>query len=465
MNSIPMKKNVHSSNHSHRSLRLLILLAVARTASASFAISFHALSSCHNNYNYNIGIGDGCNLLGSVLNLCSMNGSSMRMMRLFSSEHDDNNDNMDAVNDSMEDEDDSGPRSRSRSRSRSRRRNDDRGQVTRSATSRRNRPSSAPVRRRRAPHQFDHTKEEARPFLEDPKAVIRDYNEQEVDEESVELLDLSRCSELNCLTPGSHFDGDSLSLDDTRFQHVQFKSLSEIFPDCENDFSLEFDRNTAFRNELRAALREDVFDSTPMYMNMPDKARQVLLLPDSSLQGSWKCHVEDDNNPTRMVKLTKILREYLGEGAPTGDDFMNAIGSLCGNNPTTHWIDIVGVLDRRVPHSWHQDTGKCRTSKDSKEADRFTVMLGFPAEDHYNGVGVFSHSVKLTRERWASNGDGNDEAPHPDNEPIVYSGTVEDKYIVRPRFSKGREIMLYRDVDVIHSAPDVAYRSSVMRFM
>jgi len=452
MNPIPTKKKVHSS---HRSLRLLLLVAVARTASASFAISFHALSSC--NDNYNIGIGDGCNLLRSVLTSCSMNGSSMR---LFSSEHDDND--MDVVNDN--EEDDSGPRSRSRSR----RRNEDRSsreQVTRSATSRRNRPSSAPVRRRRAPHQFDHTKEEARPFLDDPKAVIRAYNEQGVDEESVELLDLSRCSELNCLTPGSHFDGDSLSLDDTRVQHVQFKSLSEIFPHCENDFSLEFDRNTAFRSELRAALREDVFDSTPMYMNMPDKARQVLLLPDSSLQGSWKCHVGDDNNPARMVKLTKILREYLGEGAPTGDDFMNAIGSLCGNNPTTHWIDIVGVLDRRVPHSWHQDTGKCRTNKKSKEADRFTVMLGFPAEDHYNGVGVFSHSVKLTRERWASNGDGNDEAPHPDNEPIVYSGTVEDKYIVRPRFSKGREIMLYRDVDVIHSAPDVAYRSSVMRFM
>jgi hypothetical protein len=42
---------------------------------------------------------------------------------------------------------------------------------------------------------------------------------------------------------------------------------------------------------------------------------------------------------------------------------------------------------------------------------------------------------------------------------------VDEQYIVRPKFAEGREIIVYRDVDVLHSSPDVAYRASVMRFM
>jgi hypothetical protein len=206
-------------------------------------------------------------------------------------------------------------------------------------------------------------------------------------------------------------------------------------------------------------MREDIFDSTPAYSGMSEKARKMLLLPDSSLQGSWKCEQSTVNGEggeppkLRMVKLTNVLKTTLGESAPTGDLFMNTVGSLCGSKPSTHWIDIVGITDRRIPHSWHQDTGR------GPDGDAYTVLLGFPKEDDYVGVGVFSHAVKLKYERVAP-------AEHPNNEPVVYPGLViDEEYIVRPMYERGREICMFRDVDVIHSSPDVAYRSSVMRFM
>ena len=154
-----------------------------------------------------------------------------------------------------------------------------------------------------------------------------------------------------------------------------------------------------------------------------------------------------------MNRLTNVLQQYLGDGAPTGDAFMDTIGGLCGIQPaaSTHWMDIVGVLTRRIPHSWHQDTGN--SPKHSK-----TVLLGFPATDNYNGVGVFSHVVKLKREQYAPDG-------HSPVEPVLYQQDIDDEYIVRPKYAKGQEIIAYRDVDVLHSSPDVAYRASVMRFM
>ena len=55
---------------------------------------------------------------------------------------------------------------------------------------------------------------------------------------------------------------------------------------------------------------------------------------------------------------------------------------------------------------------------------------------------------------------------HPTSEPVVYPALeVDDKYIVQPRFAIGSEIIMFRDIDTLHSAPDVAYRASVMRFM
>ena len=85
-------------------------------------------------------------------------------------------------------------------------------------------------------------------------------------------------------------------------------------------------------------------------------------------------------------------------------------------------------------------------------------MLGFPQEDEYVGTGIFSHAIKLSSESLEPHG-------HNTNEPVLFEGTVDEQYIIRPIFSPGKEILRYRDIDTLHSAPDVVYRKSVMRFM
>uniref|UniRef100_A0A7S2EJB6 Uncharacterized protein n=1 Tax=Trieres chinensis TaxID=1514140 RepID=A0A7S2EJB6_TRICV len=317
-----------------------------------------------------------------------------------------------------------------------------------SANTGRRRTASPPagqyaVASKRAPHQFDHTKEQARPFTCGKTEVA-----EQVPNEDAPVFPLPEG-----VAPG--FDGEVISHD-----HIETTSLDDLFPGL--GFSSLFASSKEFRTELRAAMREDIFDTTPAYASMSEKARKMLLLPDSSLQGSWKCRdgrwvrkddKRSEQDEPRMTKLTEILTKFLGEDAPTGDEFMDIIGSLCGSSPSTHWIDIVGVQDRRIPHSWHQDTGR------SPNGDTKTVLLAFPPEDNYNAVGVFSHVVKLEKERHAAD-------DHPPNEPVVHTNMeIEDKYIVRPSFSEGREIIYYRDIDVLHSSPDVAYRASVMRFM
>jgi hypothetical protein len=291
------------------------------------------------------------------------------------------------------------------------------------------------VASKRAPHQHDHTKADARPFIDAVQEVrAQDPNENAPVFDSTELKTVA---------------GPVIE-----HRHVESRSLDELFPQTAGLSEL-FNTNKSFRDGIRDAMRQDIFDSTPAYADMSEKARKMLLLPDSSLQGSWKCQGRPDALPgdeLRMKRLTGVLKEYLGEDAPTGDDFMDTIGGVCGSKPSTHWIDIVGITDRKINHSWHQDTAR------SMNEDTYTVLLGFPIEDDYTGVGVFSHLVKLQKEQWAKE-------EHPQGESVLYSGAIDEDYIYRPQFSKGKEVIFYRDVDVLHSAPDVAFRSSVMRFM
>ena len=249
---------------------------------------------------------------------------------------------------------------------------------------------------------------------------------------------------------------------DIQHSHIQYLSLDDLFPNL--NFGKTFFTNGEFRQSIRTAMRKDVFFTTPSYANLSPKVAAMMLDDDSSLQGTWNCIPKNippemkDSLPLRMTRLTKVLRDYLGSGAPTGDHFMITLGELCGENPSVHWIDIIGVKDRIVSHSWHQDTGSSYTGESYLEQSRYTVMLGFPIEDGFSGSGVFSHIIKLEHEHLAPEG-------HNENEPVLFEGTVDERYILRPEFTLGKEIIRYRDTDVLHSAPDVVYRQSVMRFM
>jgi len=294
------------------------------------------------------------------------------------------------------------------------------------------------VATKRAPHQHDHKKADARPFID----AIQEIRTQDPN-------------------PNAPVFGDAQQFTTVagpviEHAHVETTSLDALFPQVKSQsFSALFSANAQFRNGIRNAMRQDIFDATPAYAGMSEKARTMLLLPDSSLQGSWRCQgrEETSNGRLRMKQLTRVLQEYLGaDEAPTGDEFMDTIGGLCGSKPQTHWIDIVGITDRKISHSWHQDTGR------SPNGDTKTVLLGFPREDNYVGVGVFSHLVKLEKEQWAPE-------DHPPVEPVLYKEAIDETYIYRPQFACRQEIIMYRDVDVLHSSPDVAFRSSVMRFM
>jgi hypothetical protein len=281
----------------------------------------------------------------------------------------------------------------------------------------------------------------------DGKAMVAS---QSSNEKNAAVLDLSSPSvrdRLHCMTEDMQWENTALVNPQPPFK---FHSLDEVLGII--GFSTIFNGNKDFRVALRAAIRQDIFDTTPFYEGLPEKAAAVLLLPDSSLEGSWK--KAPNTRGLRMKQTTNVLRKYLDEkmaSVVTGDDLFARIGALCGSKPSTHFIDIFGVQDRQVNHSWHQDFGQ------SPESSR-TVLWGFPNDDDYFGCGVFSHVVSLNRECLAPPG-------RPRIEPVLFKGKIDEKYIVRPEYRPGREILTYRDVDVLHSSPDVAYRMSLMRFM
>ena len=313
----------------------------------------------------------------------------------------------------------------------------------------------------RAPHQFDHRLELARPFIEDIQAELQKYNSND----DAPLLDLQAILQerqqvnLTCVEfyPLDCIERDRIIEND----HIVVYSLDELFPGLQ--FSDRFSQSAAFRNALRMAIREDVFDTTESYHSLSDKAKRVLLLPDASLQGSWKCQngrwyrkplgeisdAMEIGSPKllRMIQLTAVLQKYLGSSAPTGDVFMNTIGALCGSNASSLWTDTVGISKRRVPHSWQHDSVPSKT-----------VVLGFPPDDDYQGLGVFPHFVKLNRSLLAADGSGSGPV---DFDPNLL---IEEDFIVRPRFALHREILAYSNVKVLTSEPDISFRTSCMRF-
>lgn len=253
--------------------------------------------------------------------------------------------------------------------------------------------------------------------------------------------------------------------DQTIVEHWRFVDLEELFPG--SGLADAFNDDAGFRDDLRRAMRRDVFASSYEHKDVSDVARRSLLDPDSSLQGRFDLCVATGRLSVPMDRCARVLADRLGpDRAPSGEAWVRALLRECSGDASLesgdggvrsyHWIDIVGVRHRRVAHSWHQDAPSGRD-------DRRTVVLGFPAEDDYVGTGVFSHAVRLTRPRTRRRSEHDDDDD--DGTPLLCETDVPEKFVVRPVYAKGRELLSWRDVDVLHSAPDVAYRTSLMRFM
>jgi len=225
----------------------------------------------------------------------------------------------------------------------------------------------------------------------------------------------------------------------------RYASLDEVFLGLGEAFA-EFE----FRDAVRMAGRRDLCRNS---IFAADRA--------SSVQGTWK-----DPAPS----LTRVLRA-LGQNAPNGEEFLSGLAALRlksaegATTRTGHWMDIVGIRNRKINHAWHQDA--------AGDYNQLTIMLGFPLQeeddnDYTNNSlpGVFSHLVPLTHSLFR----------HPEQtvgplslEPqdFGFNGQqyLPEFCIVRPVFKRGQEILLYHDTSTIHSAPDVARREALWRFM
>ena len=126
---------------------------------------------------------------------------------------------------------------------------------------------------------------------------------------------------------------------------------------------------------------------------------------------------------------------------------------------TGSWLDIVSPKGgrRRAAHAWHQDSG----------LEQWTAMLGFPPGDGYEGPGVFSHAVRLSHAMPPPETPGPVviEGPPPDPNTGEVRGAFPEAHVERPVFRRGAEVMLYKDCDHVHSAPDEFNREGIWRFM
>ncbi len=271
--------------------------------------------------------------------------------------------------------------------------------------------------------------------------------------------------------------------------HFETRSLDDLFPNNAYGLSEKFNTCASFRNRLRGAIRLDMIfgansddmEQPSMYNDMTDEQRYEEVEKNKILLGYWKNPTRSTCNNVQMKHTTNILQEYFGHQAPTGDEFIERIGSFCNSTQTPYHItDVSGVSayqnkqqGEKTDHAWHQDYGSLQdkksitATKSHDEESEFPyqsnnhVFFAFPATDNYEGTGVFPHLVKLRYEQWAKPKGA--KAPIP-GKSFFYEGRLQGKYIVRPKYEPGKELLIFRDIDVLHSSPDIQYRASVMRF-
>ena len=222
--------------------------------------------------------------------------------------------------------------------------------------------------------------------------------------------------------------------------HERVLSLDDIFPG--SGLGAVFDGDAAFRTLVRSATRADLFVPNPRWSTEANSAMRGL---NSTLVMDWR--LAERGCPTLDAALASR-----GLGL-SGSNLILGLGALCGGSASVagSLTDIVATREA-VAHSWHQDSG----------LRSFTVLLGFPGEDGYDGGGVFSHVVRLSHPLRTQN------APSGVIEWERYEppvGPMDEGLVVRPRYCRGREVLMYCDCDTLHSAPDRMKREAVWRFM
>lgn len=236
-------------------------------------------------------------------------------------------------------------------------------------------------------------------------------------------------------------------------KHGYHVSLEELFPGT--GLAEAWDTRSSLRTAIRQALRDDLF--APLLRGRTAAQVAAATSLESACMISWSNAVKAaDEGRLSFDRFTAALRAN-GVSSIDGLTFVRTLGNLCGPTPHGSLIDIT-PLRREVAHSWHQDCGIAQN----------TVLLGFPPRDQYVGGGVFSSHVQLSHPLRPSDGATHgsvveyerlslsDGAPPP---------SIPDEYVLRPVYSRGREVWVSDDAAHLHSTPDCQLREALWRFM
>lgn len=237
-------------------------------------------------------------------------------------------------------------------------------------------------------------------------------------------------------------------------KHGYHVSLEDLFPG--SGLADAWDTRSSLRTAIRKALRDDLF--APLLRGRSAAQIDAATSLESACMISWSNAVEAaDAGKVSFDSFTAALREH-GVSSVDGLDFVRTIGALCGPTPHGSLIDII-PLKRSVAHSWHQDCGISQN----------TVLLGFPPRDGYVGGGVFSSHVQLSHPLKPSDGGDSHGAVVEYERLSLDDGAapppIPDEYILRPMYSKGRELWVSDDAAHLHSTPDRQLREALWRFM
>ena len=208
-----------------------------------------------------------------------------------------------------------------------------------------------------------------------------------------------------------------------------------------------------FSQELADAFHASGSFRTALIGCAPDLT--VLFKAGTSLEQTADSTSEEDKEGCRG-RLGDVLRLHVGARAPTADEFVGNISALCGD----HWGGFTSFESKEPPPGaleWHQDWAAADMSY-AFDACR-SVMLAFPAKgstDH-EGEGILTELVQLSHEFSTeslkkSEGYGGMSTGEQDRKAASDLG-VSDEHIVRPRYGRGQEILVYKDAEHLHRSP------------